>query len=98
VSFRWQAIGSTPRLVVSRRGYLTRRTDAAPTGRVQSMGLVQGPWSRALGLADIEVHSPIGAVRVVGRFRDQAEARDVLERLVADTRAARVSHSTPADR
>jgi putative membrane protein len=90
VSFRWQAVGSTPEVVVSRRGFLTRRTDAVPTTRVQSLGLVQGPWSRLLGLADLEVHSPMGAVRVLGRFRDQADARTTLDRLVVDTRAARL--------
>lgn len=98
VSFRWLALGVTPLLVVSRRGFLSRRTDAAPTGRLQSLGLVQGPWSRALGLADVEVHSPVGTVRVVGRFRDHAQARALLDDMVADTRAARVSQATSPNR
>ena len=89
VSFRWQALGATTTMVVSRRGFLTRRTDAVPTSRVQSLGLVQGPWSRRLRLADLEVHSPVGTVRVVGRFRDQTEARAFLDRLAVDTRTAR---------
>jgi putative membrane protein len=95
ISARWQAVGGTPEVVVSRRGLLTRRTDAVPTTRVQSLGIVQGPWSRRLGLADLEVHSPIGTVRVVGRFRDHLEARAVLEQLVVDTRAARMAGRPP---
>ena len=93
VSARWQALGATADIVVSRRGYLTRRTDATPTTRVQSLGLVQGPWSRSLRLADLEVHSPVGNVKVLGRFRDEDDARALLDRLVADTRAARGSVS-----
>jgi putative membrane protein len=97
VSFRWQAVGATPEAVVSRRGFLTRRTDVVPTTRVQSLGLVQGPWSRKLGLADLEVHSPVGTVRVLGRFRDEVGARAELDRLVLDTRAARRG-GAPTDR
>jgi putative membrane protein len=98
ISFRWQALGADPDLVVSRRDFLSRRTDAAPTGRVQSLGLTQGPWSRALGLADVEVHSPVGAVQVVGRFREQGEAREFLDRMVDATRAARVREPTSPGR
>jgi putative membrane protein len=96
VSARWLALGATPTLVVSRRGFLTRRTDAVPARRVQSLGLVQGPWSRRLQLADLEVHSPIGTVRVLGRFRDHTEARAWLDRLIDDTRAARLDGEGPA--
>ena len=89
LSARWAAIGGTEDLVVSRRGVLTRRLDAAPTTRVQSLRLDRGPWSRALGLADVVVHSPVGRVQVMGRFRREDEARAILERLIGDTRAAR---------
>jgi putative membrane protein len=89
LSARWAAIGSTEELVVSRRGLVTRRLDAVPTTRVQSLALVQGPWSRRLGLADLEVHSPVGRVGVLGRFRAQGEARELLGELVTRTRQAR---------
>ena len=89
LSARWAAIGSSEELVVSRRGLLTRRLDAVPTTRVQSLALVQGPWSRRLGLADLEVHSPVGRVGVLGRFRAQGEARELLGQLVSRTRWAR---------
>ncbi len=95
VSARWQALGATPDMVVSRRGIVTRRTDAVPTVRAQSLGVVQGPWSRRLGLVDLEVHSPVGTVSVVGRFRDEAEAKSWLDRLVHDTRAARLRGDRP---
>lgn len=89
LSARWAAIGSSDELVVSRRGLVTRRLDAVPTTRVQSLALVQGPWSRRLGLADLEVHSPVGRVGVLGRFRAQGEARELLGELVSRTRQAR---------
>ncbi len=89
LSAPWAALGSTGQMVVSRRGLVTRRLDAVPTTRVQSLGMERGPWSRALGLADLQVHSPVGRVNVLGRFREEGEARTVLQRLVEDSRRAR---------
>ena len=49
---------------------MTRRTHVVPHARVQSLQLHQGPWQRRLGLADLQVDSPPGPVRVRARHRD----------------------------
>ena len=86
---RFLAVGLGADLVVSREGILTRRLHAVPHARVQSLQLRQGPWQRRLGLADLRVDSPPGPVRVRARHRDAGEARALLDRESAVTRAAR---------
>jgi putative membrane protein len=88
---RWKglAVGADDELVVSKAGVLTRRTHAAAHARVQSLRLHQGPWQRRLGLADLLVDSPPGAVHVRARHRYAGEARLLLQRLSELTRAAR---------
>ena len=73
------AAGATDRLVVSREGWLTRRTHAAPHARVQSVRVTQGPWQRRLGLADLHLDSPPGPTRVRARNRVAAETREWFE-------------------
>ena len=83
------ALGQDADLVVSRRGFWSRRLDVVPHGRVQSVHIEQGPLRRRLRLADVLVDSPPGPVRVRGPLRDPREARVSLERLVDASRAAR---------
>ncbi len=75
--------GTDERLVVSREGWLTRRTHAAPQARIQSLRITQGPWQRRLGLADVHVDSPPGPAKVRARHRDAAEARRLFDVEVA---------------
>ena len=75
--------GTDERLVVSREGWLTRRTHAAPQARIQSLRVTQGPWQRRLGLADVHVDSPPGPAKVRARHRDAAEARRLFDVEVA---------------
>jgi putative membrane protein len=88
---RWRSLASGvgDDLVVSREGVLTRRTHIVPHARVQSLQLHQGPWQRRLGLADVQVDSPPGPVKVRARHRDAAEARALLDQENAVTRLAR---------
>jgi putative membrane protein len=72
---------------------LTRRTHVVPHARVQSLQLRQGPWQRRFGLADLQVDSPPGPVRVRARHRDAHEARALLQRendVARRARAARI--------
>jgi putative membrane protein len=62
---------------------------------VQSLQLTQGPLQRTLRLADLQVDSPPGPVKVRARHRDAVEARGLLDRADALARAAR-SASGPA--
>jgi putative membrane protein len=76
---RFMSGGVGDHLVVSREGVLTRRTHVVPHARVQSAQLHQGPWQRRLGLADLQVDSPPGPVKVRARHRDAGEARALLD-------------------
>ena len=96
VGWRYMAAGATDRLVVSREGWLTRRTHAAPHARVQSVRVTQGPWQRRLGLADLHLDSPPGPTRVRARNRVAAETREWFEVEVRVSREARRRLGRPA--
>ena len=86
-------LGQDADLLVSRRGFWSRRLDVVPHGRVQSVRLAQGPLRRRLGLADVHVDSPPGPVQVRGPLRDPADARAFLREAAAAARAARAPRS-----
>jgi putative membrane protein len=88
---RFMSSGDGDGLVVSREGLLNRRTHVVPHARVQSLQLHQGPWQRRLGLADLQVDSPPGPVKVRARHRDAGDARALLERENAVARRARAA-------
>jgi putative membrane protein len=83
--------GTSEGLVVSREGWLTRRTHVVPHARVQSVRITEGPWQRLLGLADLHVDSPPGPVNVRARHRVARECRQLLEQEVAVSRQARLA-------
>ncbi|HEX6485460.1 MAG TPA: PH domain-containing protein [Nocardioidaceae bacterium] len=89
VTHRFLSVGTDEHLVVSREGWFSRRTHAAPQPRIQSVRLTQGPWQRRLGLADVHVDSPPGPTTVRARHRDAAEARRLFGLEVAMTSWAR---------
>lgn len=93
---RFMAGGAGEHLVVSSEGIVTRRTHVVPHARVQSLRLHQGPWQRLLGLADLEVDSPPGPVKVRARHRDATEARELLDRENALAARARTGGRRPA--
>ena len=70
--------------------------DIAAHARVQSLQLHQGPWQRRLGLADLQVDSPPGPVKVRARHRDAPEARALLEQENEVARRARATRSPGA--
>ncbi len=93
---RFMSSGDGDGLVVSREGLLNRRTHVVPHARVQSLQLHQGPWQRRLGLADLQVDSPPGPVKVRARHRDAGESRALLERENEAARRARATRSPGA--
>ena len=93
---RFMSAGGGDGLVVSREGLVNRRTHVVPHARVQSLQLHQGPWQRRLGLADLQVDSPPGPVKVRVRHRDAGEARALLERENEVARRARATRSPGA--
>jgi putative membrane protein len=78
--WRYLGLGLSERVLVGRVGLLNRRTHVVPYARVQSLQLLQGPWQRRLGLADLQVDSPQGPVSLRGRHRDARQARVLLDR------------------
>jgi putative membrane protein len=67
-------IGVGDRLLVTRRGVVTRRTDIVPLPKPQSLHVAQGPLQRRLRLASLQVHLPAGPVQARAAHRDAAEA------------------------
>ncbi len=67
-------VGLGDRLLVTRRGVLTRRTDVVPLPKPQSVHVAQGPVQRLLRLASVQVHLPPGPVGPQGAHRDAAAA------------------------
>jgi putative membrane protein len=90
VWWRYAGVGSDERIFVARHGVLHRSLAVVPHGRTQSVRLRAGPWQRALGLATVHLDSTRGPVRIRGPFRDQAEARAIVDREAERARQARL--------
>ena len=67
-------IGIGDRLLVTRRGVVTRRTDVVPLPKPQSLHVAQGPLQRRLRLASLQVHLPSGPVSATAAHRDAGQA------------------------
>ncbi len=80
-------IAVTDRVVAVRTGRLTPRLVLVPYARVQSVRLVQDPFDRWLGLADVHLDTA-GSNSVAARHRDLAEARELAASLVDRVHAA----------
>ena len=76
IQWRQLGLGYDDRVVVSRRGRITRHTTVTPHARVQSVRLTQGPWERALQLASVHFDVVPGQVRAYAPHRPVAEAHD----------------------
>lgn len=75
----WRGYGLviTDTVFAAREGLLCRRTSLVPHAKVQSVRLLQGPWERHQGVADVRVDT--GANKsVTARLRDAAEAAELL--------------------
>jgi putative membrane protein len=93
--WRAEAVGSDGQVFVSRHGVFSRTVDVVPHQRTQSVGISAGPWQRALGLASVRLDSTRGPVRIRARFRDAAEARQLLDLQVERGRDARRRAAAP---
>jgi putative membrane protein len=82
-------VADHPRIVATRRGFLTRRTAVLPHARTQSVRVTQGPWQRALGLASVAVDSTPGPVAVVALHREAGQARAIAQAQLVRAAAAR---------
>lgn len=86
----WRGYGLvvTDSVFAAREGLLRRSLALVPHAKVQSVRLAQGPWKRALGLAD--VHVDTGANKTVtARLRDAQEAAELLRGQAERSRTGR---------
>jgi putative membrane protein len=83
---RFRGVLATETALFIRRGWLVRELIVVPHERTQSLALKQGPVQRALGLADVAVHSTKGVVNPVAQHLDVADA---IALLTAQARRAR---------
>ena len=84
----WVGWGSDESVLLTRNGWLTRTQQVVPHARVQSLALSQGPLTRRLGLASVDVHTTQALSFNAARHLDAATARDLL---LAATRSARTA-------
>ncbi|MGY0068872.1 PH domain-containing protein [Streptomyces sp. QTS137] len=88
VWWRGYGLAVTDTVFAARHGRLTRTVALVPHAKVQSVRLVQGPWQRARGVAD--VHVDTGANKsVVARLRDADEAAELLRAQAERSRTGR---------
>ncbi|CAL9465344.1 PH domain-containing protein [Streptomyces sp. enrichment culture] len=86
--WRGYGLAVTDTVFVARRGLLGRSTALVPHAKVQSVRLVQGPWQRAHGVADVHVDN--GANKsVTARLRDADEAAELLRAQAERSRTGR---------
>ncbi|MFF1275200.1 PH domain-containing protein [Streptomyces marokkonensis] len=86
----WRGYGLTvtDAVFAARHGLLRRSLSLVPHAKVQSVRLVQGPWQRARGVAD--VHVDTGANKsVTARLRDATEAASLLRAQAERSRTGR---------
>ncbi len=92
VWWKGHGLAVTDAVFAARHGLLRRRLSLVPHAKVQSVRLVQGPWERFKGVADVKVDTGAGRT-VTARLRPSGEAAELLrgqaERSRTGRRAAR---------
>jgi len=97
IGWRYLAYGVDDQVLVTRRGWVSRRTSIVLHHKTQSVRLQQGPLQRRLGLANVHVDTPQGPTDAVALHRDQAEAAALVEAQADRAREARrTADSVPA--
>ncbi|WP_062530271.1 PH domain-containing protein [Demequina rhizosphaerae] len=87
--WRFRGVRATDRALLIRRGRWERELFVVPHERTQSLGLTQGPIRRALGLADVVVHSTQGPVTPVAAHLAVDDAMALLDAQAARAREGR---------
>ncbi len=86
---RFRGVLATETALFIRRGWLVRELIVVPHERTQSLALKQGPIQRALGIADVAVHSTKGVVSPVAQHLAIADAVSLLNAQASRARARR---------
>ncbi|MFG1909251.1 PH domain-containing protein [Kribbella sp. NPDC048928] len=96
IGWRYLAYGVDEQVMVTTRGWVSRRTSIVLHHKTQSVRLEQGPIQRRLGLADVHVDTPLGPTDAVALHQDQVLAAALVQAQADRARAARLSASAPA--
>ncbi|HEY3560375.1 MAG TPA: PH domain-containing protein [Kribbella sp.] len=95
IGWRYLAYGVDDQVMVTTRGWVSRRTSIVLHHKTQSVRLEQGPIQRRLGLADVHVDTPLGPTDAVALHQDQVAAAALVEAQAERARAARLTVSAP---
>ena len=95
VGWRYLAYGADDQVLVTVRGWVSRRTSIVLHHKTQSVRLEQGPLQRRLGLANVHVDTPLGPTDAVALHRDQLEAAQLVQAQADRAREARRVASAP---
>ena len=96
VGWRYLAYGADDQVLVTVRGWVSRRTSIVLHHKTQSVRLEQGPLQRRLGLANVHVDTPLGPTDAIALHRDQFEAGALVQAQAERAREARRTASAPA--
>jgi putative membrane protein len=91
VAWRRNGFTVTGRALLLRRGRMVKVLDVVPHERTQSLGLVQGPWQRRLGVASFQVHSTEGPVHPEVPHLEADDAARLMAEQALRARTARAS-------
>ncbi|MFI7583686.1 PH domain-containing protein [Kocuria sp. M1N1S27] len=93
---RRTGFAATGDVLAVRSGRLSRSTAVLPHEKTQSVAVSQGPLERALGLADVHLHSTPGPVTVAVPHLDAGDARALAAAQAAHAAGARRLSDGPA--
>ncbi|MGA4840410.1 PH domain-containing protein [Streptomyces sp. G45] len=86
--WRGHGLAVTDAVFAARHGLFRRRLSLVPHAKVQSVRLVQGPWERFKGVADVKVDTGANET-VTARLRPTPEATALLESQAERSRTGR---------
>ncbi|MEV5962890.1 PH domain-containing protein [Kribbella sp. NPDC051952] len=95
IGWRFLSYGNDDQVLVTTRGWVSRRTSIVLHHKTQSVRVEQGPLQRRLGLANVHVDTPLGPTDAVALHRDQREAAALVQAQADRAREARRTASAP---
>jgi putative membrane protein len=95
IGWRYLTYGVDDQVMVTTRGWVSRRTSIVLHHKTQSVRMEQGPLQRRLGLANVHVDTPLGPTDAVALHRDQVEAAALVQAQADRAREARRTVSGP---
>ncbi|MEI8407530.1 MULTISPECIES: PH domain-containing protein [unclassified Kribbella] len=95
IGWRYLSYGHDDQVLVTTRGWVSRRTSIVLHHKTQSVRLEQGPIQRRMGLANVHVDTPLGPTDAIALHRDQFEAAQLLEAQADRAREARRTAPSP---